>query len=98
MAGTKTLILTPETLMSFLTHYTEGEIPLDGRILGVGANAALNRLIGIVIEGDWSTDDVKPDGTFDPYHFRLHGHKMKTWSRKGDEWQVFDTPEALKRK
>ncbi len=98
MAGTKTLIFPIETLLAFLTHYTDGDIPLDTKPLAIATHAALNRYVGVWVESTQWRDDPNPDGSYDPAQIRFMGGKVAKWGKTGEELKWADASDALRKK
>lgn len=90
MAYPKTFIFDIEDLVRLLTHYFDGEVPLDAKVSAVGVNPTLQRFIGIELEsGEWETND--------PLQLRYDGERVMTWSKnervKNPIWhEAMETP------
>lgn len=74
MAGQKTFIFDPQDLYALITHYTDGAVPLYGKIQGVARNKYLDRVIGLLVDSDeWQTEE--------PLHIRYDGRMTATWTQ-----------------
>lgn len=87
------VVIDAQGLLALLTHYTDGEVPMDTEALGVGVHAQLQRHIGIMTRGSWETGREvvvggQPMGILEPLHFRYEGQKVLSWGEKGapPEW------------
>lgn len=98
MPGTKTLIFPIETLLAFLTHHTDGDIPLDVKPISISAHAALNRYIRIDVESAQWRDEPNPDGSYDPAQIRFQGGKVAKWGKTGEDLMWSEASESLKKK
>jgi hypothetical protein len=89
----RTIIFSPETLLALMQHYTEDcadRIPLDSEIVSLGVNAALQRMIGILVQSDSWEGGVSSGrdgkiGMLSPLHFRYEGGKVLLWGGKNQE-------------
>lgn len=87
------IIFSPETLLALMQHYTEDcedRIPLDSEIVSLGVNAALQRMIGILVQSDsWEGGTTHGRdgkiGMLSPLHFRYEGGKVLLWGGKNQE-------------
>jgi hypothetical protein len=84
MPGTKTLIFPIETLLTLLTHYTEGYIPLDARPLELLRSPILDRYIAINVESNQWQDQPNAAGIYEPAQIRFMGGKVAKWGSKAD--------------
>ncbi len=73
MSIQKTFIFEVEDLVRLLTHYFDGEVPLDAEVRAVGFNPVLQRFIGIELASDEWTDNT-------PLQLRYDGEKVMSWS------------------
>ena len=96
--GTKTLIFPIETLLAFLTHYTDGDIPLDCKPISLATHASLTRYICLEVESSQWRDEPGPNGVYEPAQIRFMGGKVAKWGSKGEELTWNDAPDALRKK
>ncbi len=84
--GTKLLILDGQSLLNLLTHYTDGAIDLDARLLSVSVSSALQRYLKLEVESSQWKDAFKP-GTdeYEPLHIRYEGNRVLKWGRNDQE-------------
>jgi hypothetical protein len=77
----------PINLLGLLTHYTDGDVPLDAELVNVSVGAVLSRHIGLEVKSDQWTGEPLPDGSglFAPLHLRYEGRKTLSWGRKDQE-------------
>lgn len=68
------IVFDVDSLVRLLTHYSEGDVPLDARVKEVGFNPLLPRYIGIEVESrQWRSEETQP------FHFRYAGQKVLRW-------------------
>jgi hypothetical protein len=96
VSGTKTLLFPIETVLTFLTHYTDGAVPMDCKPLGIYTHPTLTRYICLEVESTQWQDDPNPDGSYDPAQIRFMGGKVAKWGSKGQEIQWGTAPDSLK--
>ncbi len=88
------IIFDGQCLMSLLTAYYDGKVPLDAKLLNVGTSQFLKRWIGMTVESDQWGDSAAIDGKADglhPLQLRYEGRRNMSWSKKdGDDikWGV----------
>jgi len=89
--GTAMVVLDPACILELLTHYTDGRVPLNCRLLEVGVGNFLDRHIGLLVESDqWGdetlfasdTQDKRNVGEYAPLHIRYEGKKVLSWGDK----------------
>lgn len=82
MPSTKMFVFDPVDLVRLITHYSDGEVPLDCEVKGFMVNENLQRFIGIEVQSkEW--DDFKP------YHFRYDGKRVMGWTSSSGEQPVW---------
>jgi len=82
VAGQKSFIFDPQDLYNLLVHYTDGAIPLKGRVLAPLVNQNLPRFVGLLVESDeWDTPE--------PFHIRYDGARTATWQKgmEAHDWR-----------
>jgi hypothetical protein len=93
MSYQKMFVFDPEDLVRLLTHYTDGDVPLDAEVRNVGFSPLLQRAVGIEISSKEFEDGWKP------LHIRYEGKKILSWTsgdgETRDAWGK--PPEAPKR-
>ena len=90
MAGQKTFIFDPQDLYALLCHYTDGAIPLNGTIRGIGVNPYLSRVVGMqVASEEWRTQE--------PFHIRYDGRRTATWVKGMDKAEWAEREETPRR-
>jgi len=103
MAYSKLVVFDVESLMNLLTHYTEGEFPLDATIKTVQASEKLPRWISLIVDSkDWrGTPFEGGDGynEVQPFWIRYEGKRVMTLQHLKDPvaWSDEDAIEAPKR-
>lgn len=69
-----------ESLLNLLTHYTEGEFPLDANIVTIQASQKLPRWISLVVDSkDWSGTPFETGdgyGETQPFWIRYEGKRV----------------------
>jgi len=97
--GTKLLVIDGQSLLNLLTHYTDGAIDLDAKLLSVGVSQFLGEWIGLEVESSqWKDEKIPGMDAYYPLHVRYEGKKIMKWGRKGeeitwgDEGKAFDIP------
>lgn len=82
MAYNKFVTIDVESLMNLLSHYTEGEFPLDAKIMSVQASAKIERWICLIVDSkDWTdTPFAGGDGYNEqqPFWIRYEGKRVMT--------------------
>lgn len=74
MAGTKEFFFKPDALLRLLTHYTDGEVPMNGEVTDFLVNEHLGRAIGLlVLSHEWQTPE--------PLHIRYDGKRIASWTQ-----------------
>lgn len=88
------IIFEGQNLLSLLTAYFDGKVPLDAKLINVGTSQFLQRWVGLTVEsGQWGSEDAiagKADGLH-PLQLRYEGRRNMSWSKKdGDDinWGV----------
>ena len=74
MAGTKDLVFEPQDLLNLLTHYTDGEVPLGGKVCDFLVHPAMSRKIGLVVESDECD-------TAQPLFLGYDGKRVRSWAK-----------------
>lgn len=98
--GTKRIIFDLDTVMALLTHYSDGDVPLDGEVRQVLVSKLLQRYVVFeVASAQWRDADLPlgPDGRLPMLEIRWEGAKVLKWAEKGTPVVWGDTPDALKR-
>lgn len=97
------IIFDPQSLMSLLTAYYDGLVPMDAKVLSIGISPYFQQWIGIMVESEqWETDaDIKTlaDGQH-PLFLRYEGRRNMAWSKAdgdapikwGQENEDFEVP------
>lgn len=81
MAGQKSFIFDPQDLYNLLVHYTDGAVPLNGKVVVPLVNPLLMRMVGLLVESDEWTTPV-------PLHIRYDGKRIASW-QQGAEPSAF---------
>jgi hypothetical protein len=90
MAWQKIFMFDPRDLLRLVTHYTDGEVPLDAEVGEVGFNPYLERMIGIEVESpEWETTE--------PLHIRYDCRKVLSWTKDGSQPEWGESPDSPKR-
>ena len=80
-----------DSLLRLMTHYTEGEVPLDSKLIEAGVSAKLGRWIGLLVESDeWKGIELDVvGGGLKPLQVRYEGKKVLSWGANGDplDWK-----------
>lgn len=87
----KLLVISIDSLVKLLTHYSEGLMPLGAEAREFGFSPLLPRFLQLVVESkDW-------DRPWPPLHIRFEGGKMMRWDEKGTDPRWTESNEAPKR-
>lgn len=71
--GTKDLVFDPKDLLSLLIHYTDGEVPLSGKVTDFLVHPAMSRKIGLLIESpEWDSPE--------PLFLGYDGKRIRSWA------------------
>lgn len=99
--ATQRVIFEGESLLRLLTAYFDGKIPLDAKLLFVGAGQQLQRWIGLWVESEqWGSDgEVEGGHGLVPLHLRYEGRRNLSWTKRdgneidwGREGEDFEIP------
>ena len=71
-----------ESILRLLTHYSDGELPLDATLKSAGVSKFLGRWIGLNVESKEWDGKVLPDGGIEPLFIRYEGKKVLIWGDK----------------
>jgi hypothetical protein len=88
--GTKLLILDGQSLLNLLTHYTDGAIDLDAKLVSMGVSQFVGEWLGLVVEsGQWKDEKLPGQDAYGPLHIRYEGNKILKWGQKDTpyNWQ-----------
>jgi hypothetical protein len=101
--ATRDIIFDTDSLLRLLTHYTDGEVPLDAKMANFLLNQRLQRFIGLEVHS--SQWDCQPDlvtGQLPPLQIRYKNdlvNRLTSWTEGSPEaeraWR--ESPEAPKR-
>lgn len=87
--GTKTIYIDADSILRLLTHYSDGDLPLDATLLQAGVSATLGRWMGLLVDSeqwrDWREAKRTVDGGLKPLHIRYEGKKVMIWGDKKQE-------------
>ena len=73
------------TALRLLTHYTEGQVPLDAELTAVKVSQVLQNYLGFVVRSkDWQ-DPIGPEGVMEPLHIRYEGNRVMIWKKTGTD-------------
>jgi len=103
MAYSKLVTFDVESLMNLLTHYTEGEFPLDAEIVTLQASEKLPRWIAAIVHSkDWTGTPFEGGDGYNevqPFWIRYEGKRVMTLQHLKDPiaWGEPDAIEAPKR-
>lgn len=75
MAGRRQIFFTAEGVLDLLTHYSDGKVPLNAKLIEAGVNPYLGRCIGLLIE----SKDYGDEDELRFLHVRYEGRKVLTW-------------------
>lgn len=81
-----------QDLKALLTHYTEGEIPLEAEVVNFGQSPVLPGWWGIVCKIPFKMEKLNEilPGTY-AYHFRYEGNKILQFRGKEQE-AIYEDP------
>lgn len=84
MAATRLYIVDANSIMKLLTHYTEGELPLDSELLELQLHPQLNRMICLLTQSsEWPvTTELTGTGELWPLTIRYEGRHTMSWTDK----------------
>jgi hypothetical protein len=75
--ASRLIIFDPQSLVKLMTHYSEGDVPMDVEVTSVGFSQFLPRWIGMDTQSrEW---EERPDDENQMYHFRYEGKKTLSW-------------------
>lgn len=103
MAYSKLVMIDVESIMNLLSHYTEGEFPLDAHIVAVQASPKIQRWISLVVDSkDWSGTPFEGGDGYNevqPFWIRYEGKRVMTLQHLKDPvaWSDENAIEAPKR-
>lgn len=67
-----------ESVLRLLTHYSDGELPLDATLRSAGVSQYIQHWLGLNVESEsWIETDVST-----PLHIRYEGNKVLVWGDK----------------
>ena len=79
----KTIYIDAESILQLLTHYSEGDLPIEAKLLSAGVSPVLGRWIGLLVDSeqwrDWRGAERTQDGGLRPLHIRYEGKKVMVW-------------------
>jgi len=82
MAYSKFVTIDVESLMNLLSHYTEGEFPLDATIKAIQASPKLERWISLIVDSkDWKDTPFEGGDGYneqEPFWIRYEGKRVMT--------------------
>jgi len=83
------IVVSADSILQLLTHYSDGEIDLDAELRGAGVNPMLQRCIGLNVESrSWPADTVVDGaGHMAPLQFRYYGNRIASWT-DGDQGSI----------
>jgi len=86
MPNTRLYIFEANSLLKLLTHYSEGEVPLDCELIEVGVHPQLQRMISLKARSkEWSeTRELMGSGELWPLTFRYEGKRTMKWTDKAE--------------
>ena len=99
MPGAKRLVLDGQSLLNLLTHYTDGAIDLDAKLVSLGVHQILNREIGLYVESSqWKDEKIPGKEYYSPLYIKYEANKVFKWGQKdqdvagswGDEGKTFE--------
>lgn len=74
MAGTRDYLFNPQALYNLLIHYTDGQVPMNGEVVGMVNSELLPRKIGLVVRSDEWEEST-------PLHLGYDGRRTMSWSK-----------------
>ena len=79
----RTIYIDADSILRLLTHYSEGDLPLDATLRSAGVSKLLSRVIGLEVRSDqWRpqrVDDRGPNDMPRPLMIRYEGKKVMVW-------------------
>lgn len=88
--GQKTYEFSPQDLLALLTHYTDGQIPLNGEVVNILVHPNVARKIALVVDSDeWESAD--------PLFLGYDGKRTRSWSADGTETEWLQRAETPNR-
>ena len=91
--ASRLVIFDTNSLGKLLTHYSDGEVPLDAEIKNIMSSQYLPSWIAIILESkDWKGSSLEQAGFGgqQPYHFRFEAGRVLNWTDKHDELKWSD--------
>lgn len=95
----KRIIFDPQSVISLLTHYTDGQVPLDTICKGFRVSEALKRQVAFECESAQWSDAIQSEKSPDvlaPLVIRYEGRRTLSWGGKHQEMEWRDSVEAPK--
>jgi hypothetical protein len=84
MTHQRTVYISADSILQLLTHYSEGDLPLDATLKNAGVSQFMNRWIGFWVDSDqWRDAEGTKDGGLMPLHIRYEGKKVLVWGDIG---------------
>lgn len=87
MAGQRMIVFDPQDLYHLMIHYSDGALPLGGRVLSFEIHPLLGRMCQMKVESKEWEDDF-------PMQFRYECNKVLTWDERSAplEWKEGNEP------
>jgi len=90
--NTRLLVFHPQDLYNLFVHYTDGQLPLSGKVQTVGVSRILERIVVLGVEsGEWKDD------TNHPFVLTFEGNRVASFDEKGQPVRNVERNENPKR-
>jgi hypothetical protein len=80
------IIFDADSLLRLMTHYSDGQLPLDSELQALGVSNYLQQWLRLDVRShEWTAADAQH-----PLHFRYEGRKVMNWrqgSGQDPTWQ-----------
>jgi hypothetical protein len=97
--GTRLIIFDANQILKLLTHYTDGQVPLDAELLSFGVSQFMERWLGLECRSSQWVDGtpIGSDG-LSPLHIRYEGKRLMSLGNLTDQPGWFEAPDSPTRK
>ena len=90
----KTYFIDADSILNLLTHYSQGQVPLDAELKSAGVSALVHRWIGLLVTSkQWEGQNVLDSEWVKPIHIRYEGKKVLVFKPSEGADPVWVEPE-----
>ncbi len=91
MPNSKMFEFDAQALYNLLCHYTDGGVPLNGEVTGLGVHPHLSQKVGIEVTSDeWESNE--------PLFLQYDGKRVASWSKATGGELVWEQKEETPRR